>query len=446
VSVISRLASYAKGLVTRSGSYAPGSGFTPPPSWPIGWWQSAYRLPHASGSPAVEACVGVISQTLASLPIQHLRVNAKGGYDVLTDTVPARVLRRPNSFQTRADFFLNLVRAELLDGNGVAAATRDRKGDIDALYLAPPGSGRPFISPEDGSIFYSLARQDLLPEPPVESFWPQRDILHIRLHTPRHPLIGESPITAAALSVSAGGAINEHMSSFFANMTRPSGFLAVPKVLKPDVAQKLAEEWNKAYSAGNAGRVAVLMDGTEWKPMSINSVDAQLIESYRLTIADVARVYRVPLAVIGEMGGATFANTETLIRLWLSTGLGYIVEHIELALDHLFGLPPGDMIAFDLENLLRSDFAARVEGLTKGIQGGLFSPNEARGKEGLPRAEHGDEPRLQAQVVPLSAATLAPAAPAAPVNPAPVPTKPPESKEALKARFRAVLEDKQHAA
>ena len=92
---------------------------------------------------------------------------------------------------------------------------------------------------------------------------------------------------------------------------------------------------------------------------------------------------------------------------------------MELALDSLFELPENQFIAFDAEALLRADFLARVDALTKGISGGLFSPNEARFKEGLEAKEGGDEPRVQAQVVPLSFAykTPAPAAPTAPVSP-----------------------------
>jgi phage portal protein BeeE len=171
-------------------------------------------------------------------------------------------------------------------------------------------------------------------------------------------------------------------------------------------------------------------------------VDAQLIESYKLTVADVARVFRVPLAIVGELGGATLNNTETLIRHWLSTGLGFMLEHIELAFDVLFELPEDEFVAFDVEYLLRADFAARMDGLVKAVQGGVYSPNEARRKEGLPAVAHGEEPRVQAQVVPLSAATLAPAAPAAPATPA-APT-PSEGKTA--DHYLAVLRSMKNAA
>lgn len=426
------------------GAYAPGSGFQPPPWFPMNWWQMGFRRQPPGGNAAVEACVSAISQTIASMPLQLWRRLPNGGLEEITSGPVVEVLRNPNPYQTRADFVLNLVRTELLRGNGVAVAER-RRNSIVALHGLPSDTATPYIA-EDGSVFYSLASSTpLMPDPPLETFFPATDVLHVRMQTPHHPLIGETPLIAAALAVEAGNAIGGHMAGFFQNMTRPSGYLAVPKTLKAEVADKLRQEWEKAYSADNTGRIAVLTDGLEWKPMSISSVDSQLIESYRLTVEDVARVFRVPLAVIGHMGGATFGNTETLIRHWLSTGLGYMLEHLELALDKLFALPPDQQIAFDVESLLRSDFPARIDALTKGILGGLFSPNEARQREGLKAVAFGDEPRVQAQVVPLSfAGRPVPSNPSAPSTPSA--SKGAEAELVTAHAYLKHLRSKRHAA
>lgn len=379
-------------------------------------------MPEQRGNAAVEACVSVITQTVASMPLQLWRRLPNGGHEVINTGPVAAVLRRPNRYQSRADFILNLLRSELFEGNGVAVAERT-SGTIVALHNVPSHYARPMIA-DDGSVFYHFGSTQnyLLPEPPVEQMWPAEDVLHIRMQTPRHPLMGESPITAAAMAIQTGNAASGHMASFFSNMTRPSGYLTSPKAIKQEIADRLRAEWERAYQAGNSGRVAVLIDGIDWKPMSITSVDSQLLESYRMSVADVARVFRVPPVIIGEMGGATFSNTEALIRHWLATGLGFVLEHVELALDHLFALPPDQYIAFDIESLLRAEFATRIEGLVKGIQGGLFSPNEGRAREGLPAVEFGDEPRVQAQVVPLSFASLTTAAAATTPPPSPSPT------------------------
>lgn len=382
---------------------------TPPSFWPITWWQQGYRLPLHDSNAAVEACAGAISQTIAMLPIAHWRENDKGGSERVKNSAASRVLRKPNSYQTKADFFLNLVRAELARGNGYALAQRNGRQEISALHLVQPPSLYPFVSEDDGSIFYQFSQtpvgQDF--DPVLQDLFRADDVLHIRMHTPIHPLVGETPLTAAALAVDTGNAISRANAAFHENMARPSGYLKVPGTLKSELAETLRGEWTAAYQGVSAGRVAVLQGGVEWQSLSMNAVDAALIESYKLTVADIARVFRVPLAVIGQ-GGDTYANTEVLMKFWLATGLGFMLEHIELSLDALFQLPEGEWIQFDTDYLLRADFAARIEGLVRGVQGALFTPNEARAREGLPAVAFGDEPRVQAQVVPLSYANQAP--------------------------------------
>jgi len=164
----------------------------------------------------------------------------------------------------------------------------------------------------------------------------------------------------------------------------------------------------------------------------MTAVDAEMIALYKMTVLDIARVFRVPPTVIGVMDAATFNNVETLMKQWLSTGLGYTIRHIEENLARLFDLPADQVITFDSDILMRSDFKARMDGLSKGVTAGIFSPNEARRKEGLPEAENGDEPRLQQQVVPLSYHYLNPPKPNAPA-PDPVDPEKTESEKILAA-------------
>ena len=133
-----------------------------------------------------------------------------------------------------------------------------------------------------------------------------------------------------------------------------------------------------------------------------------------MSIEDIARVFRVPLPLIGEYSKATYNNTEQLISSWLATGLGFLMEHIEQSIVKLFNLPADETVNFETDALLRTDFKGRIDALTKGISGGLYSPNEARRKEGLPEVEFGEEPRVQQQVVPLSQVGKIPEAPPAP--------------------------------
>jgi hypothetical protein len=137
--------------------------------------------------------------------------------------------------------------------------------------------------------------------------------------------------------------------------------------------------------------------------MGMTAQDAGILDAYKLTAHDIARVFRIPLSLVGEMEGATFSNAETLIRFWLSTGLGFAIKHIEDAFTGFFGLPRNEQLEFDTEVLLRTDTPARLDALSKAVLGGIYTPNEARRFEGLPAKAYGDEPRMQRQVVPLSA-------------------------------------------
>ena len=123
------------------------------------------------------------------------------------------------------------------------------------------------------------------------------------------------------------------------------------------------------------------------------------------------------------------------MQTWLARGLGFALNHIEEAFGILFGLKgqPEEYLEFETEALLRSALKDRMEALARGVQGGILAPNEARNREGYSSVEHGDEPRVQQQVVPLSAAAAIPAAPASPAAPpAPQPDKKGDGEEADK--------------
>jgi phage portal protein BeeE len=135
----------------------------------------------------------------------------------------------------------------------------------------------------------------------------------------------------------------------------------------------------------------------------MNAVDAEIVEQYKLQIEDIARVYRVPLFMLGSMEKSTFNNVEQMTRSFYAGGLAFYLELIEAQLARFFSLPMDEFVEFDVDSgLMRSEFKDRVDALTKGVQGGVFAPNEARRREGLPGVPYGDQPMVQQQMVPLS--------------------------------------------
>jgi len=370
-----------------------------PSFFPANWWQKDLDAPSQYHNSAVEACVGLYGRTIAMLPIHHYKHRPDGGKDIITDSVAARVLNKPNKYQTRADFFLNLVRAELFTGNGYAIAIRDGDYDIKELHLVPPTSTTHYIDPTDHDIYYYVGGNDLVK---LDFLAPARDVLNVRMATTTDLLKGETPLMSGLLAASAGTSIQQHNASFFKNMSRPSGTLNTDLELDKDQSSALRKRWEDQSAGLNAGKTPILSHGLKWEALSVTANDAEMIEFYKLTVSDIARVFGVPQSLIGNMEAATENNVETLLRQWVSVGLGFMVDHLELSLGVLFDLPPDESLNFDLDYLLRGNLESRMEALSKGIMGGIYSINEARGKEGLQPVEAGDSPRLQMQVVPLT--------------------------------------------
>jgi HK97 family phage portal protein len=194
-------------------------------------------------------------------------------------------------------------------------------------------------------------------------------------------------------------------------MSRASGFISTDQTLKKEQMDQLRRAWGEVSQGLNSGEVPILHSGLKFQSLSLSSQDAQLVEAYHMSVEEIARAFRIPLPMIGDLRNSTYNNVEQLVSMWLATGLGFLLEHVEQALGLFFRIGNNECIQFDTKGLLRSDFKGRIDALVRGISGGLYSVNEARSEEGLPAVDYGEEPRLQAQVIPLSAIDIPPSGP-----------------------------------
>lgn len=364
-----------------------------------GWHRNLDISSNARHVPAVYACVMVISRAMSQCYPKHVR-HATDQFEEVTTSAAYRVLRYPNSYQTTPDFILNLISQTLFEGEAFALATRNDRYEVDQLHLLPRGTCSPLIDEETKEIFYAVGSSPLAPGG-TDYIVPARDILHLRFHTPRHPLIGETPIKSAALAIGINVALSKTQAVFFNNMNRPSGVLSTDVVLNKDQITTLREAFENQAQGLSAGKIPVLGGGLKFQPIGITSQDAQLIEAQRMSLEDICRVFGVPPPLVGELSHSTLNNAETLIANFLSVSLGSYLEHTERAMDRLFGLKNNEYIEFDTTALLRTDFEKRIDGLTKAIQGGLMTPVEARAREGLGTIDGGDTAYLQRQMVPI---------------------------------------------
>lgn len=437
------------------GQYRPGPWLVDdgwiPASWGKywNWWQSGYNpLPLHTSSAMVEACVSAYSQTVAMCPGSHWQTQSDGGRVRVETSALNRILRKPNAYQSISDFLLNLTRSLYLDGNAYAVAIRNARFEISELHLFQKGA---YLIAETGDVFYGLSGNEVIERqlaPELLSAVPARDVLHVRLQTPRHPLKGETPLMVCALDVAANNAMLAQQLTFYANQARPSYVLTTDQVLNKVQVTEIRDRWNEHAQGLNQGGTPILSSGLKPQNLSQTAQDAQLADMLKLTEQHVALAYRVPLPILG-IGTQTYSSTELLMQQWVAQGLGFVLNHIEEAFGALFGLrgQPDEYLELDTEALLRSSFKERIEALARGVQGGIFSPNEARRREGYPDAEGGDEPRVQQQVVPLSfGAQMQPTPPAAPVpvaepesEPEPEPEADDESDADAKEWFRREL-------
>ncbi len=386
------------------------------------WWQMGYDVAGGSGRSAiVEACISAYAQTIAMCPGDHWRLNTKGGRDRVTTSALSRILRYPNGYQSISDFLLNLVRGLFLDGNAYALAIRNDRYEVSELHLMDPRQSHPQLA-VTGDVFYHLGGNDVIERRITGPLIvPQRDVLHVRLHCDRRypwPLVGQTPLEAAMSDVAVTDAMAQQQIQYFLNQARPSAVLQTDLVLDKDQVQALRDRWNEQVRGLGAGGTPILTAGLKVQPWGTPPKDAMIAEIAKMSDQRIALVYRIPLQILG-LGGTTYASTELLMQSWIASGLGFVLNHVEEAIGGLFALKgqPDEYVEFDTEALLRSAMKDRIEALARGVQGGIFAPNEARVREGYDKVEHGDEPRVQQQVVPLSAAAAIPKTPAPPSAP-----------------------------
>lgn len=391
----------------RDGPYVlPVSGGWLPSRTPWNFWQMGGDVrSFTAGSAMVEACVAAYSQTTAMCPGDHWRRGSNSGRERVTNSALSRVLRKPNGYQSASDFHLNLTRWLYCEGNAFALALRNDRNEISELHLMSSSQCRAAVA-DGGEVFYQLGGNEIIDRRfGALPYVPARDVLHVRLHTPRHILRGETPLMAAAMDVAAGNIMLQRQIDFFTNRAQPSFILGTEEKMTGEQIQELRAAWDAQTRGENAGGTPILAWGIKPHQVGSTAQDSQLAETMKMSEEHVALAFRVPLQVLG-IGNNTYASTESLMQSWIASGLGFCLNHIEEAYGQLFGLRgmPDEYLEFDTRALLRSAFKDRMDGLAKAVQGGIYSPDEARSLEELPESPggHGKEPRVQQQVVPLS--------------------------------------------
>lgn len=375
---------------------------------PPGTWQMGLNPTQATPElllafSAVYACVKIIAEDVAKLPVQVFQIDGTtGARQLKRNDYYTKLMDAPNEYQTGTDFMQLLMSSTLYRGNAFVFTPRNARGEIMEMHVLDPHQVQPLIEPVSGEIFYNCGT-NLLAGIFGGRVIPSRFMINHRLPLLAHyPLFGTTPIMAAAAAASVGLNVMSNSQKLFQNQSRPGGVLQAPGKISKATADRLKEEWDNNYSNERLGKTAVLPEGLKWEPMAMSAQDAELIAQLRFTVEDVGRAFRVPPFMLGETSKTTYRNTEQLGRQYLGGCLGYHLQALERRFAAAFEFPADWELRFDLSSLLRAEIDVRFVAYTQALNAGWMTPNEVRAIEGLPPVEGGDEPHLQMQYIPLS--------------------------------------------
>jgi HK97 family phage portal protein len=342
---------------------------------------------------AVFSCMTLIAGDISKLRVKLVAQDSDGIWTETTNPAYSPVLRKPNRYQNRIQFFENWVLSKLTRGNAYILKERDGRNVVTALYVLSPDRVTPMVTP-DGSVYYRLGIDNMvgLQE---EILVPASEIIHDRYNCLFHPLVGLSPIYASGLAATQGQAIQTNATHLFGNASQPGGLLVAPGRIDDANAKRLKEYWDNEFTGKNAGKIAVLGDGLSFESLTVKPVDAQLVEQLKWTTEVVCSTFHVPPYKIGLGEMPKYDNIQSLNIEYYSQCLQVLLEAIEACLDE--GLATGDKLGteFDLDGLLRMDSAAQMEMLDKSRN--VMTPNEARRRLDLKPVPGGDTVYRQQQ-------------------------------------------------
>jgi HK97 family phage portal protein len=316
----------------------------------------------------------------------------------------------------------------LLWGNTYVLKIRDARGVVTGLVVLPPQKVRPLVAP-DGAVYYDVSADLLagLPEDRTATLAiPAREIIHDIMVPFGHPLVGASPITACGLAAVQALRMQTSSAALFANGCRPSGVLMMPGDAAQETIERIKTKWETNFTGPNTGRLAVVSGGIKYEPLTMNPVDAAIIQQLAWTDEAICRCFHVPRYKVEVGPDPNYNNINALDSQYYAQCLQSHIESIELLLDEGLELPKPYGTAFDLDDLMRMDQPTLVETEAKAIGAGIRAPNEARHRLNLSPVPGGETPYLQQQNYSLAALAARDERAIAP-PPAPPPPVPPPS-------------------
>ena len=342
---------------------------------------------------AVYSCVRVLAEAVAGLPLHLYKYTDSGGKDKALEHPLYFLLHdEPNPEMTSFVFRETLMMHLLLWGNAYAQLIRNGRGEVVGIYPLMPN--RVSVNRDDkGNIYYKYLRglEDAHLNKENEVILLHSEVLHIP-GLGFDGLVGYSPIAMAKNAIGMAIACEEYGAKFFANGATPGGILEHPGVVKDP--ERVRASWNSAFGgSANANKVAVLEEGMKYTPISISPNEAQFLETRKFQINEIARIFRVPPHMVGDLEKSSFSNIEQQSLEFVKYTLEPWLIRWEQSLVRSLILP-GDkgkyFIKFNVDGLLRGDYESRMNGYATARQNGWMSANDIRALENLDQISEED--------------------------------------------------------
>ena len=345
----------------------------------------------------VYACVRLLGDTISSLPLgAYVRRGRNRISYISAFGEQPEWINKPNPEATRLEFFEQVISSLNIHGNAFILTVRDDMDEVRELYCIHPDDIR-IERPSPGEPIIYKMRDSV---GAYSRILTSKEMLHIPMFRLPGSLYGLGPIAAARLTIGAAMAADTYAAAYFGNAANPGGVIEVPNELTEEQASDIGRDWNITHTGPyRAGKIGILSGGATFRPLTLNAQDAQLLEARRFNVEDIARLFRVPISLLGHpvAGSMSFASVEAQNLSFVQHSLRPLLERLEQALSGLLPESEG-FIKFNLDALLRGTTLERFDAYTKGLREGFLSLNDVRSVEDLaPLGEAGDQYRVPLQ-------------------------------------------------
>jgi HK97 family phage portal protein len=356
---------------------------------------------------AVYCCVRILAEAIAGLPIHMYRYKEDGGKEKAIDHPLYLLLHdEPNPEMSSFVFRETLMTHLLLWGNAYAQIIRNGRGEVIALYPLMPNK-MTVDRDANGQLYYTYqhSTDEAKTMKTNTVILKPSDLLHIP-GLGFDGLVGYSPIAMAKNAIGMAIACEEYGAKFFANGAAPGGVLEHPGTIKDPT--KVREAWQSQFGgSGNANKIAVLEEGMKYTPIGISPEQAQFLETRKFQIDEIARIFRVPPHMVGDLEKSSFSNIEQQSLEFVKYTLDPWVARWEQSIMRTLLTPEEKkryFVKFNVDGLLRGDYQSRMNGYAVGRQNGWMSANDIRELENLdriPTENGGDLYLINGNMLPL---------------------------------------------